>query len=42
MSLPDLESHTFAVLSLLAVTIFLPSGLNAADNTESVCPSRET
>ncbi len=33
MTLPVLVSHRLAVLSLLAVTIFLPSGLNEADNT---------
>ena len=38
--LPESASQTRAVSSHEAVTIRLPSGLNAAEWTEEVCPSR--
>ena len=38
ISAPLLASHTFAVLSQLAVTIREPSGLNDAESTVPVCP----
>ena len=36
--MPESASQTRAVLSYEAVTIRLPSGLNAAEWTEEVCP----
>ena len=39
--LPESASQTRAVLSPEAVTIRLPSGLNAAEWTDEVCPWRE-
>src|SRR5262249_40540099 len=33
-------SHTFAVPSMLAVTIRVPSGLNIAEYTQALCPLR--
>jgi hypothetical protein len=40
-SWPLLASHTFAVLSLLAVTKRVPSGLKAAECTVLAWPLRE-
>ena len=37
-SAPDSASHTRTVRSSLAVTTFVPSRLNDADLTQSVCP----
>ena len=39
--MPESASQTCAVLSNEAVTIRLPSGLNAAEETQPVCPWRE-
>ena len=39
--MPESASQTRAVLSNEAVMTRLPSGLNAAELTHSVCPSRE-
>ena len=36
---PEAASHSLAVRSLLAVTIYLPSGENEAIQTGFVCPT---